>query len=180
MLEKPLELSFTVTDNQSEGRRGDAFLGLSTLEKPLELSSHRDWQPERGVGLESTPPGRCVPGHGNARKSPWSLALTVTDNQSEGRRGGLYPARVMCPWAWQRSKSPWSLALILTDNQSEGRQGGLYPARVMCPWAWQRSKSPWSLALTVTDNQSEGRRVDFNPPEWCVPGPGNARKAPGA
>ncbi len=58
-------------------------------------------------------------------KSPWSLALIVTDNQSEGRRGGLYPARVMCPWAWQRSKSPWSLALTLTDNQSEVRRGGL-------------------------------------------------------
>ncbi len=51
----------------------------------------------------------------------------MTDNQSEGRRGGLHPARVMCPWAWQRSKSPWSLALIVTDNQSEGRRGGIYP-----------------------------------------------------
>ncbi len=107
--------------------------------------------------MDFTPPGWCVSGPGNARKSPWSLALIVTDNQSEGRRGGLYPARVVCIWAWQRSKSPWSLALTVTDNQSEGRRGGLYPARVMCPWACQRSKSPWSLALILTDNQSEGR-----------------------
>ncbi len=61
----------------------------------------------------------------------------MTDYQSEVRRGGLYPARVVCIWAWQRSKSPWSLALIVTDNQSQGRRGGLYPARVMCPWAWK-------------------------------------------
>ncbi len=107
--------------------------------------------------MDFTPPGWCVSGPGNARKSPWSLALIVTDNQSEGRRGGLYPTRVMCPRAWQRSKSPWSLALIVTNNQSEVRRGGLYPARVVCIWAWQRSKSPWSLALILTDNQSEGR-----------------------
>ncbi len=49
----------------------------------------------------------------------------MTDNQSEGSLGGLYPTRVMCPRAWQRSKSPWSLALTVTDNQSEGRRGGL-------------------------------------------------------
>ncbi len=87
-------------------------------------------------------------------KSPWSLALIVTDNQSEGRRGGLYPARVMCPWAWQRSKSPWSLALTLTDNQSEVRRGGLCPARVMCPWAWQCSEKTLELS-SHRDRQPE-------------------------
>ncbi len=62
-------------------------------------------------------------------KSPWSLALTVTDNQSEWRRGGIYPVGVMRFWAWQRSKSPWSLALTVTDNQSEGRRGGTLPCQ---------------------------------------------------
>ncbi len=93
----------------------------------------------------------------------WSLALTVTDNQSEGRWGGIYPARVVCKWAWQRSKSPWSLALIVTDNQSEGCWAGIYPVGVMRFWACQRSKSPCSLAPIVTDNQSEGRWGGINP-----------------
>ncbi len=104
--------------------------------------------------MDFTPPGWCVSGPGNARKSPWSLALIVTDNQSEGRRGGLHPARVMCPWAWQRSKSPWSLALIVTDNQSEGRRGGIYPVGVMRFWAWQRSKKPLELS-SHRDRQPE-------------------------
>ncbi len=30
-------------------RQSDVSLGLATLEKPLELSSHRDRQPERGA-----------------------------------------------------------------------------------------------------------------------------------
>ncbi len=152
-------------------------LGLATLEKPLELSSHRDRQP--------------------------------------GRWGGLYPARVICPWAWQRSKSPWSLALIVTDNQSEGRWGRLDPARVMRFWAWQRTKKPlqlsshrdrqpergalgWnllyqgdvSLGLATLekplqlsshrDRQPErgALGVESTLPGWCVPLPGNARKSP--
>ncbi len=51
----------------------------------------------------------------------------MTDNQSEGHRGGIHPVGVMRFWACQRSKSPRSLALILTDNQSEVRRGGLLP-----------------------------------------------------
>ncbi len=43
-------------------------------------------------------------------EKPLELALTVTDKQSEGRRGGLYPARVVCIWAWQRSKKPLELS----------------------------------------------------------------------
>ncbi len=70
----------------------------------------------------------------------------MTDNQSEGHRGGIHPVGVMRFWACQRSKSPWSLALTVTDNQSEGRRGGLYPARVVCIWAWQRSKKPLELS----------------------------------
>ncbi len=48
----PRSLALILTDNQSEGRRvdftrqGGVYLGLATLEKPLELSSHRDRQPE--------------------------------------------------------------------------------------------------------------------------------------
>ncbi len=66
----------------------------------------------------------------------------------------IYPARVMCPWAWQRSKSPWSLALTVTDNQSEGRWAGIYPARAMCPWAWQCSKKTLELS-SHRDRQPE-------------------------
>ncbi len=50
-------------------------------------------------------------------KSPWSLALIVTDNQSEGRRGGIYPVGVMRFGPGNARKRPWSLALIVTDNQ---------------------------------------------------------------
>ncbi len=50
-------------------------------------------------------------------KAPGDLALILTDNQSEVRRGGLYPPGWLCIWAWQRSKSPWSLALTVTDKQ---------------------------------------------------------------
>ncbi len=78
----------------------------------------------------------------------------MTDNQSEGPRGGIYPVGVMRFWAWQRSKSPRSLALTVTDNQSEGRRGGLYPARVVCIWAWQRSKKPLELS-SHRDRQPE-------------------------
>ncbi len=78
----------------------------------------------------------------------------MTDNQSEGRWGGINPARVVCKWAWQRSKSPCSLALIVTDNHSEGRWGGINPARVVCKWAWQRSKSPCELRHLSLQNLS--------------------------
>ncbi len=53
-------------------------------------------------------------------KSPWSLALIVTDNQSEGRRGGIYPRRGDAFLGLSTFEKPWSLALIVTDNQSEG------------------------------------------------------------
>ncbi len=124
-------------------------------------------------------------------KSPWSLDLTVTDNQSLGRRGGLYPARVMCPWACQCSKSPWSLVSSWPTTRARGVgvestppemciwvwQRSKSPWSLASPWpttrargvgvmrfwAWQRSKSPWSLALIVTDNQSEGRRGGLYP-----------------
>ncbi len=160
-------------------RQGGVFLGLATLEK-----AHGAWLSSwpttrvRGVGADSTPPGWCVSGPGNARKSPWSLALIVTDNQSEGRWGRLNPTRVMCFWAWQRSKSPWSLALIVTDNQSEGRWGGIYPARLTCPWAWQRSKKPWSLALIMTDNQSEERWGGVYPTRVTCPWAWQCSKSP--
>ncbi len=58
----------------------------------------------------------------------------MTDNQSEESLGGLYPTRVMCPRAWQRSKSPWSLALTVTDNQSEGRRGGTFSDSLRPSW----------------------------------------------
>ncbi len=53
-----------------------------------------------------------VYGPGNARKSPWSLALIVTDNQSKWRWGTLDPTRVMCFWAWQCSKKPLELRYL--------------------------------------------------------------------
>ncbi len=78
----------------------------------------------------------------------------MTDNQSEGHRGGIHPVGVMRFWACQRSKSPRSLALILTDNQSEVRRGGIYPVGVMRFWAWQRSKKPLELS-SHRDRQPE-------------------------
>ncbi len=48
----------------------------------------------------------------------------------------------------------------------------------MCIWAWHARKSPWSLALIWPTTRVRGVGVDFTPPEWCVPGPGNATKSP--
>ncbi len=55
----------------------------------------------------------------------------MTDNQSEGHRGGIHPVGVMRFWACQRSKSPRSLALTVTDKErgrrwTLPRQGGVY------------------------------------------------------
>ncbi len=87
-------------------------------------------------------------------KSPWSLDLILTDNQSEGHRGGLYPRQSDVSLGLATLESPWSLALIVTDNQSEGRRGGIYPVGVMRFWACQRSKKPLELS-SHCDRQPE-------------------------
>ncbi len=82
---KPLELS-SHRDRQPERgasgwnppRRGDTFLGLSTLEKPQELSSHPDWQPEWGA-------------------SGWTLP----------RQGGVYLGLAMLEKPLALKLSPW-------------------------------------------------------------------------
>ncbi len=53
-------------------RQSDAFLGLATLEKPLELSSHRDRQPEWGAS------GWTLP-----RQSDVSLGLATLEKPME-------------------------------------------------------------------------------------------------
>ncbi len=113
--------AFIVTENRSKGRRGRldparamCFWAWHRSKKPLELSCHRYGEPSipgvRGAGVERTPPGRSVSGPGIARKSPWSSAFIVTENQSKGRRGRLDPTRAMCFWAWHRSKKPLELS----------------------------------------------------------------------
>ncbi len=87
----------------------------------------------------------------------------MTDNQCEGRRGGLYPVGVMRFWAWQCSKRPWSLALIVTDNQSEGCWAGIYPVEVMRFWACQRMKKPLQLS-SHRDRQPERGALGWNQP----------------
>ncbi|KAF4094530.1 hypothetical protein G5714_024547 [Onychostoma macrolepis] len=92
-------------------------LSLASFEKPLELSFHRYRQPE-GAGVVPTPPGRRVSGPGVARKSPWSLAVTVTENRTKGRWGSAHPARETCLWAWRRSKKPLELRFLSAQNLS--------------------------------------------------------------
>ncbi len=137
---RPWSLAPIVTDNQSEGCCAGIypvgvmrFWACQRMKKPLQLSSHRDRQPEWGVLCWNLPrQGWCVSGPVNAWKSPCSLALIVTDNQSEGRWGRLDPARVVCLWAWKRSKKPLQLSSH-RDRQPEWgalgqtrpRQGGV-------------------------------------------------------
>ncbi len=64
------------------------FWACQRSKKPLELSSHRDRQPERGaLGWNLPRQGDVSLGLATLEKAPWSLALTVTDYQSEVRRG---------------------------------------------------------------------------------------------
>jgi len=66
-------------------------------------------------------------------KRPWSLALIVTDNQSEGCWAEIYPVGVMRFWACQRTKKPLRLGSHPDRQPERGalgwnlpRQGGVY------------------------------------------------------
>ncbi len=186
----PCSLAPIVTDNQCEGRRGGLypvgvmrFWACQRTKKPLELSSHCDRQPEWGVlGWNLPRRGGVYLGLSTLEKPlAWSLALILTDNQSEGRWGGINPARVVCKWAWQRSKSPWSLALIVTDNQSEGCWAGIYPARVVCLWAWKRWKKPLQLSSHPDRQPERGALGQTRPRQGSVSlGLKTLEKAPAA
>ncbi len=123
----PWSLALIVTDNQSEGCWAGIypvgvmrFWACQRMKKPLQLSSHRDRQPVWGVlGWNLPRRGGVYLGLSTLEKPlAWSLALIVTDNQSEGRWGGINPARVVCKWAWQRSKSPCELRHLSLQNLS--------------------------------------------------------------
>ncbi len=96
------------------------FWACQRTTKPLQLSSHCDRQPEWGVlGWNLPHRGGVYLGLSTLEKPlAWSLALILTDNQSEGRWGGINPARVVCKWAWQRSKSPCELRHLSLQNLS--------------------------------------------------------------
>ncbi|KAF4094578.1 hypothetical protein G5714_024710 [Onychostoma macrolepis] len=110
-------------------------LGLAA-EKPLELSCDRYREPDQGALGENQNSwsegrqgalGQCPPRQGDvslglAPKSPWSLAVTVTENRTKGRWGSAHPARETCLWAWRRSKKPLELSC---DRYREPDQGAL-------------------------------------------------------
>ncbi len=88
-------------------------------------------------------------------KRPWSLALIVTDNQSEGCWAEIYPVGVMRFWACQRTKKPLRLGSH-PDRQPERGALGLEstPPGWCVIWAWQRSKSPCELRHLSLQNLS--------------------------
>ncbi len=131
----PCSFALIVTDNQSEGRWGRldparvvCLWAWKRSKKPLELSSHPDRQPERGVLCWNLPRrGDAFLGLSTHEKAPCSLALIVTDNQSEGRWGRLDPARVVCLWAWKRSKKPLQLSSHPDRQPERGALGQTRP-----------------------------------------------------
>ncbi|KAF4114974.1 hypothetical protein G5714_005197 [Onychostoma macrolepis] len=170
------------------GPRGASPRGTRLSPEEATEPQTRRWSPENGprrkvrvrvrVRVPPTPPGRRVSGPGVARKSPWSLAVTVTDNRSKGRWGSAHPTSETCFWAWRRSKkplelsfhcyrqterrvsgpgvarkSPWSLAVTVTRTGPRG--AGAVPTRQeACLWAWRRSKKPLELRFLSAQNLS--------------------------
>ncbi|KAF4094586.1 hypothetical protein G5714_024686 [Onychostoma macrolepis] len=103
-------------------------------------------------------------------KSPWSLAVTVTENRTKGRWGSAHPTSETahptsetCFWAWRRSKKPLELSCDRYENRTKG--AGVVPTpparRVSGPGVARKSR--WSLAFTVTDKQSKGRWGSAHP-----------------
>ncbi len=87
----------------------------------------------------------------------------MTDNQSEGRWAGIYPARAMCPWAWQRSKKPLELSSHRDRQPEKGASGWTLSRQSDVPLGLSTLEKPLELS-SHRDRQPERGALGWNLP----------------